>query len=53
MVTRINIEFYLHYGCNEKMSNKAAGECFAHLAAKQFTTLKAGSCLLLITTQPG
>jgi hypothetical protein len=50
MFTSIDIEFYLHYGGNEQVSNKAS---LPHLAAKKFTALKAGRCLLLVTAQPG
>ena len=50
MVTSIDIKFYLHYGVDEQVSNKAG---LPHLAANKFTALKAGRCLLLITAQPG
>jgi hypothetical protein len=36
-VTSINIEFYLHYGGNEEVSNKAS---LSYLAKKNVTTLK-------------
>ena len=50
MVTSIDIKFYLHYGVDEQVSNKAG---LPHLVGKKFTALKAGRCLLLITAQPG
>jgi len=50
MVTSIDIEFYLRYGVDEQVSNKAG---LPHLAAKKFTALKAGRCLLLVTAHQG
>jgi hypothetical protein len=45
MVTRMNIELYLHYGGKKQVNNKAV---LAHLAAKKSTALKAGtSCYWL------